>query len=116
YKANADAEQARDRRLRDTVAMNHPLALPAASYTGKYVNELYCSMTVTQGENNDLEMRFEQHPRMYVNLQPLGGNQFCATFSGPTSGKAIFQFNVPNRRVAGVRLKVADFVEYNPYE
>jgi len=116
YKVNADAEQARDRRLRDTVAMNHPLALPAASYTGKYVNELYGSMTVTQGENNDLEMRFEHHPRMYVHLQPLGGNRFYATFSDPTYGKAIFPFNVQNGRVAGVRIKVADFVEYNPYE
>jgi CubicO group peptidase (beta-lactamase class C family) len=116
YKANSAAEQAMDKKLRDTVAFNRPPALPAANYTGKYVNELYGSMTITQGENNDIEMRFEHHPRMYAHLQPLGGNRFYVTFSDPTFGKAVFPFTVQNGRVTSVRVKVADFVEYNPYE
>ncbi|MDP9048951.1 MAG: serine hydrolase [Bacteroidota bacterium] len=116
YKAGVSAEQATDKKLRDTVAMIRPPALPPTSYTGKYINELYGTMTVTQGENNDLEMRFEHHPRMYAHLQPLGGNRFYVTFSDPTYGKAVFPFAVQNGRVTGVRVKVADFVEYTPYE
>ncbi|WP_428327495.1 serine hydrolase [Mucilaginibacter sp.] len=116
YKTEATAEQAADRKLRDTVALNRIPALSPVNYTGKYINDLYGSMTVTQGENNDLEMRFEHHPRMYAHLQPLGGNRFYVTFSDATLGKAVFPFAVQNGKVTGVRVKVADFVEYNPYD
>ncbi|GAC1308215.1 MAG: serine hydrolase [Mucilaginibacter sp.] len=116
YKARAAIEQAADKKLRDSIAMNRPPALPVTNYTGKYVNDIYGSMTITQGENNDLEIRFEHHPRMYAHLQPLGGNRFYVTFSDPVFGKAVFPFTVQNGRVTGVRVKVADFVEYNPYE
>ncbi len=116
FKTEMDAEAKKDRLLRDTIAMNHPLALPPAAYTGKYMNDLYGSMTVTQGLNNDLEMRFEHHNKMYAHLQPLGGNRFYVTFSDPVLGKAIFPFTVENGKVTGVRVKVADFVEYDPYD
>ncbi|MDO3643184.1 serine hydrolase [Mucilaginibacter sp. L3T2-6] len=116
FKNNAATDQAADKKLRDSVAMNLKPALSPSSYTGKYVNDLYGSMVVTQGENNDLEMRFEHHPKMYVHLQPLGGNRFYATFSDPTLGKAVFPFQVQNGSVKGVRIKVADFVERGAYE
>ena len=116
HKASQQKETAEDKKLRDSVALNRLLALPAAQYTGKYVNELYGSMTVTQGMGNDLEMRFEHHPKMYAHLQPLGGNRFYVTFSDPVLGKTIFPFTVVNGKVTGVRVKVADFVEYDPYD
>jgi len=116
YKARRVAEDSQDRKLRDSVTLNRIPALSPGQYTGKYVNELYGSMTVTQGINNDLEMRFEHHPKMYAHLQPLGGNRFYVTFSDPTFGKAVFPFTVENGKVKSVRVKVADFVEYDPYE
>jgi CubicO group peptidase (beta-lactamase class C family) len=116
FRANAAVEQAADRKLRDSVVLNPVPALPPANYTGKYVNSLYGSMVVSQGTNNDLEMRFEHHPRMYAHLQPLGGNRFYVTFSDPTLGKAVFPFTVQNGKVTSVKVKVANFVEYNPYE
>ncbi|MGZ3871483.1 MAG: serine hydrolase [Mucilaginibacter sp.] len=116
YKNNAAVEQAADRKLRDSVALNLKPALSPSNYTGKYVNDLYGSLTITQGENNDLEIRFEHHPKMYTHLQPLGGNRFYATFSDPTLGKAIFPFTVQNGKVKGIRVKVADFVERDPYD
>ena len=116
YKTQHDAGLAKDRKLRDSVAMNLIPSIPVANYSGKYVNELYGSMTVTQGEKNDLEMRFEHHPKMFAHLQPLGGNRFYVTFSDPTLGKAVFPFTVAGGKVEGVRVKVADFVEYNAYE
>ena len=116
FKANAATEQTADKKLRDTVALLHPPALPLISYVGKYVNDLYGSLTVAQGENNDLEMRFEHHPRMYAHLQSLGGNRFYVTFSDPTLGKSVFPFTVQNGNVTNVKVKVADFVEYSPYD
>jgi len=116
YKAEAAVEETADKKLKDSVALNPLPALPVATYTGKYSNDLYGTMTVTQGENNDLEMRFEHHTHMYAHLQPLGGNRFYVTFSDPTLGKAVFPFTVQNGSVKGVRVKVADFVERDPYE
>jgi len=116
FKTAQATQDAADKKLRDTVALNHPTALPLNDYTGKYKNELYGRLEITTGEANDLEMRFEHHPHMFAHLQPLGGNRFYVTFSDPTLGKAIFPFTVQNGRVTGVRVKVADFVEYNPYE
>jgi CubicO group peptidase (beta-lactamase class C family) len=105
-----------DKKIRDTVAFNNKPALPLAAYAGKYVNDLYGNMTVITGENNDLEMRFEHHPTMYAHLQVLGGNRFYVTFSDPELGKAVFPFFVQNGQVTGVRVKVDDEVEMNPYD
>ena len=116
FKANYSSQQATDKKLKDTVAMNQPTALPLKQYTGKYTNELYGSMTVNLGQHNELEMHFEHHPYMFAKLQVLGGNRFYVTFTDPTFGKAIFPFNVENGKVTGVKVKVADFVEYNPYD
>ncbi|MGN6179779.1 MAG: serine hydrolase [Mucilaginibacter sp.] len=116
FRTNQNNELALDRRRHDTVAMNHPAALPLSAYAGKYYNELYGNMTVTVGDANDLDMRFEHHPRMYAHLQPLGGNRFYVTFSDPELGKAVFPFTVNNGTVNSVRVKVADFVEYTPYD
>lgn len=105
-----------NQKLRDSVALNLKPALSLNSYTGKYTNELYGNLTVSKGENNDLEVRFEHHQRMYAKLQPLGGNRFFAIFSDPEFGRAVFPFNVQNGKVTGLRVKVADFIEYTPYD
>ncbi|RFZ81378.1 serine hydrolase [Mucilaginibacter terrenus] len=115
-KAESAASLEANRKLRDTVAMMRKPQLSMDKYTGKYSNELYGNMEVIQGENNTLEMRFEHHQKMFAKLQPLGGNRFYVTFSDPTFGKAIFPFFVQDNKVTGVRVKVADFVEYNPYD
>jgi CubicO group peptidase (beta-lactamase class C family) len=116
YKAKTTVELAEDKKLKDSVAlMPKPLLLPN-KYLGKYSNEFYGSMEVTQGEGSNLEMRFEHHPKMYALLKPLGGNRFYVTFSDPTLGKAVFPFTVQNGEVTGVRVKVADFVERGAYD
>jgi CubicO group peptidase (beta-lactamase class C family) len=115
FKADEATQDAADKKLRDTVALNHPAALPLDAYTGKYVNDLYGHLEITTGEANDLEVRFEHHPHMFAHLQPLGGNRFYVTFSDPAFGKAVFPFQVKNGSVTGLRVKVADFVERDPY-
>jgi hypothetical protein len=116
YKNGSNAQLLADKKLRDSVALNIKPALSLRKYTGKYVNDLYGNMTIEDGEDNTLDMRFEHHPKMFAKLQPLGGNRFYVTFSDPTLGKAVFPFVVQAGKVTGVRVKVADFVEYNPYD
>ena len=116
FKEQQAAMDAADKKLRDTVALSHPAALPLEAYTGKYVNDLYGHLEITAGEGNTLEIRFEHHQHMFARMQALGGNRFYVTFSDPTYGKAVFPFYVQNGRVTGLRVKVADFVEYDPYE
>jgi CubicO group peptidase (beta-lactamase class C family) len=105
-----------DKARRDTIALNPRPTLDLSSYTGKYNNDLYGNLTVVKGDLNDLEMRFEHHPKMFARLQCLGGNRFFATFSDPVFGKSVFTFRTQNNRATGVQVKVADFVEYTPYE
>lgn len=116
FKDDLDNAQQLDHRRKDTIALLHPPALPATAYLGKYTNELYGNMVITAGEGNALEMRFEHHPKMYAHLMPLGGNRFYVVFSDPELGKAVFPFFVQNGTVTGVRVKVDDDVEYNPYD
>jgi CubicO group peptidase (beta-lactamase class C family) len=105
----------KDKTLSDSVALKIPTSLPISAYTGNYVNEVYGDMKVVL-ENNELRMKFSHHPNMYAKLEPLGGNRFYVVFSDPIFSKAIFPFKVQNGKVTGVTVKVADFVEYNPYE
>jgi CubicO group peptidase (beta-lactamase class C family) len=116
FKKNTAEEQKLIRRQRDSVALNPKPALSVNSYTGRYNHPLYGNMEITRGENNDLEARFEHHNRMFVKLQPVGGNRFFATFSDAIYGKTVFPFTVQGGRVTAVKIKVADFVETDPYE
>ena len=113
--AQKNNEERKDKILKDSVALKSPAALPLAAYTGNYFNDVYGDMNVVM-ENNELRMKFSHHPNMYAKLETLAGNRFYVTFSDPIFSKAIFPFKVENGKVTGVTVKVADFVEYNPYE
>jgi CubicO group peptidase (beta-lactamase class C family) len=111
---NTDAAK-KDKALRDSVALKPAASLPLTAYTGNYFNDVYGDMSVVM-ENKELRMKFSHHPNMYAKLEALGGNRFYVTFSDPIFSKAIFPFKTANGKVTGVTVKVADFVEYNPYE
>jgi hypothetical protein len=67
-------------------------------------------------ENNKLIMRFEHHKGRYGTLEPLGGNRFFCTYSDPLYGMKKLRFTVENKKVKSLTVKVADFVEFTPYE
>jgi CubicO group peptidase (beta-lactamase class C family) len=117
YKTNQSNDQLGDKKLRDTVAMKRPTAMPLTAYTGKYFNDLYGSMTISiGGELDQLQLRFEHHPKMFATAQPLGGNRFYVVFSDPELGKAVFPFTFANGKISSVRVKVADFIEMTAYD
>lgn len=108
-------EAKKDRQYQDSVALKLPASLPISAYTGTYFNDVYGNMSVVL-EQNELRMKFSHHPNMYAKLSSLGGNRFYAVFSDPEFSKAVFPFTATNGKVTGVTVKVADFVEYTPYE
>jgi CubicO group peptidase (beta-lactamase class C family) len=115
YRSQTILELQKDKTLKDSVDLHLKTELPIKSYTGNYFNDVYGNMTVVQ-ENDELRMKFSHHPHMYAKLESLGGNRFYATFTDPEFSKAVFPFHVENGKVKSVTVKVADFVEYNPYE
>jgi CubicO group peptidase (beta-lactamase class C family) len=118
YRLNASREQVQDKKVRDSTLLNLQPPLPLNAYTGKYVNDLYGNMTIDQGGENgtELQLHFEHHPKMFARLQSIGKNRFYVTFSDPEFGKAVLPFTVANGRVTGLKVKVADFIEYTPYD
>jgi CubicO group peptidase (beta-lactamase class C family) len=115
YKQQAAAEENKNKKLRDSVALNNKPSLALTQYTGNYVNEVYGNMKVVL-EKGELRMHFSHHPNMYAILQSIGNDRFYAVFSDPVFSKAVFPFHIENGKVKSVTVKVADFVEYNPYE
>ena len=115
YKLQANVELQKDKKLKDSVALHLKTELPLQSYTGNYFNDVYGNLSVVL-ENGELKMKFSRHPDMYAKLESLEGSRFYATFTDPEFSKAVFPFHIENGQVKSVTVKVADFVEYNPYE
>ena len=114
-KAQRAGRQKSDKQLQDSAALGLTPQLSLNEYIGDYFNDVYGNMSIVR-ENNQLRMKFSHHPNMFAKLESLGGNRFYATFSDPEFSKAIFPFHIENGKVKSVTVKVADFIEYNPYE
>jgi hypothetical protein len=63
-----------------------------------------------------LVARFEHHHGRFATLEPLGGNNFLATFNDPLYGIKECPFTTANGKVKSVTVTVADFVEFTPHE
>jgi len=101
--------------VRDSIAMNPKTDLPLTAYAGDYVHDIYGKMDI-KIENGKLIMRFEHHKGRYGTLEALGGNRFFCTYSDPLYGRKKLEFTVENKQVKSLTVRVADFVEFTPYE
>ena len=115
HKMNEKEEAQWLKQKQDTIAMNRPTTLPIASYAGNYEHEVYGKMTIAL-ENKKLVARFEHHHGRFAILEPLGGNNFLATFNESLYGIKKWPFTIANGKVKSVTVTVADFVEFTPYE
>lgn len=101
--------------ISDTIAMKKPTTLPLAAYAGEYNHPVYGKMNI-KTEAGKLVMRFEHHKGRYGTLEPLGGNRFFCTYSDPLYGRKKLEFTVQAGKVISLTVRVADFVEFTPYE
>jgi CubicO group peptidase (beta-lactamase class C family) len=100
---------------RDTIDSHPATDLPLKEYAGNYEHEVYGKMNIVL-ENDKLVMRFEHHKGRYGTLEALGGNRFFCTYSDPLYGRKVLAFTVENNKVKSITVRVADFVEFTPYE
>ncbi len=101
--------------VKDTVIMNLKTELPLTAYAGEYMHDVYGNMNI-KIENGKLIMRFQHHKGRFGTLEPLGGNRFFCTYSDPLYGRKKLSFTVVNKKVSSLTVRVADFVEFTPYE
>ncbi len=113
----ADEKEKEDqwKAVRDSIALNPKTELPLTAYAGKYIHDVYGNMNINT-ENGKLIMRFQHHKGRYGTLEPLGGNRFFCTYSDPLYGRKKLAFTVENKKVKSLTVRVADFVEFTPYE
>jgi CubicO group peptidase (beta-lactamase class C family) len=102
-------------KKKDSIAKNPAPALSLASFAGDYTHSIYGRMTL-KVDGNKLVASFEHHKGRLATLEALGGNRFLATFNDPLYGIKEWPFTIENGKVKSVRVTVADFVEFTPYE
>lgn len=116
YQQADEKEKARQwKMVRDSIAMKPPTALPLTAYAGDYLHDVYGKMNIKL-EEGKLIMQFEHHKGRYATLEPLGGNRFFCTYNDPLFGMKKLEFTVKNKTVRSLTVRVADFVEFTPYE
>ena len=114
-KANETAIDAAMKLKRDTINSKPVAALPLTAYTGEYKHDIYGMMNIKL-EKGELIMRFEHHANRFSKLEVLGGNRFLSTWNDPLFGVKVLPFTVENGKVKSLTVRVADFVEFTPYE
>lgn len=103
------------KEILDSIAMNPKTELPLTAYAGEYMHDVYGKMNI-KIEDGKLIMRFEHHQGRYGILEPLGGSRFFCTYNDPLYGMKKLEFSVADNKVKSITVKVADFVEFTPYE
>jgi CubicO group peptidase (beta-lactamase class C family) len=89
--------------------------LPLESYVGTFYNEIYGNVNVTM-DDKKLILHLSRHPNMVGTMECLGKNQFLCSYSNPVFGVKINEFKVKNGAVKALTVRVADFVDFLPYE
>lgn len=115
YAANQQKETAEWlRKMKDTIATAVD-SFPPTAYAGTYRHDVYGLMTITK-EQEKLVARFEHHKGRYAELELLGPGRFLATFNDPLYGIKEWNFTIAKGKIKSVTVRVADFVEFTPYE
>lgn len=83
------------------------------TYIGKYYNELYGEVTITQ-QKNDLLLHFSNSHNLTATLQYMDNDEWLLTYSNPAYGIFPLQFKTTNGKLS-MNVKVNDFLEYDPY-
>ena len=89
--------------------------LPLVKYSGKYFNDVYGDIEI-KIEKNTLNIHFSNHPGLIGKLEHIQNDNYLCTYSIPTYGIVEIPFNIENDKVTGLTLKVADYIEFTPYE
>ncbi len=101
--------------LKKIVALELSPSLSLKEFTGKYNNKVYGDIEV-KAEDGKLNIHFSNHPKLIGRLEHMQNDTYLCSYSDPTFGIVEIPFRIENESVTGLTLRVADFVEFTPYE
>ena len=106
--------------VKDSVAMNIKPEISLKEFEGKYKHEVYGYAELKIVNNNlelkpELELSLEHHSKLKGKLEYIGNNRFLCTYSDPTYGIKVFQFEIEDGKVKSFDLYVDDFIDYEAY-
>ena len=83
------------------------------TYVGKYNNELFGEVVITQ-QKNDLLLHFSHTQNLTATLQYMDNDEWLLTYSNPAFGIFPLKFKTTNGKLS-MDVKVNDFLEFDPY-
>jgi CubicO group peptidase (beta-lactamase class C family) len=95
------------------VKKNKP-ELPLASYVGRYTNELYGNITISQ-IGNQLKINFGTKPDLSATLDYMDNGEWLMQYNNIEYGIFTIRFDINNGKVKSITTKQNEFVEYDPY-
>lgn len=101
--------------LKKVVSLKSSPGLPLKKYSGKYFNEVYGEIEIKL-EKNKLNIYFSNHPKLIGRLEHIKNDTYLCSYSNPTFGIVEIPFKIEKDKVTGLTLRVADFIEFTPYE
>ncbi|KAA9040646.1 serine hydrolase [Ginsengibacter hankyongi] len=107
---NATVKKVKDLQAR--VKGNRPTR-ELKTYVGKYNNELFGEVTITQ-QKNDLLLHFSHTQNLTATLQYMDNDEWLLTYSNPAFGIFPLKFKTTNGKLS-MDVKVNDFLEFDPY-
>jgi hypothetical protein len=92
---------------------NNP-SLPMAAFTGRYSNQLYGQIAISQREKR-LIIEFQSHPKLIGTLDYMDKDEWLLQFNNIEFGVFAIHFDIVDGKVISVPIKVNDFIEFDPY-
>lgn len=97
-----------NREIKDVISSEEQ----SASLTGTFRHPHFGYMNVLRNDNGNLQIRFQDHPKLTATLSPLGNYHYLCTYNIATYGSHAVRFD-PEHNIWHV--KVNDFVDYETY-
>jgi CubicO group peptidase (beta-lactamase class C family) len=88
--------------------------LPLSSYAGRYTNDLYGNITVSQ-IGNQLKVNFGTKPDLSATLDYMDNGEWLMQYNNIEYGIFAIKFDITNGKVKSITTKQNEFVEYDPY-
>ena len=115
FQKNKLDEKQRIDSLKKLVNQKAIPSLPLKKYSGNYSNDVYGNIEIKL-ENSKLNIYFSNHPNLIGRLEHIQNDTYLCSYSNPTFGIVEIPFKIENNKIIGLTLRVADFVEFTPYE
>ena len=101
--------------VKDSVRMKFKPKVNLSEFEGKYEHDIYGHAELKKIDDY-LELSLQHHSKLKGKLEYIGNDRFLCTYSDPTYGMKVFDFELENNKVNAFTLYVDDFIERFGYK